>query len=309
MVPSGDDEIEKTSIVSSGTFTGRVKAADETPASLIVLVGPAGYIGKQFPLTASEIILGRGVESHIFIDDKSVSRSHARFMVSPHEVSVVDLGSSNKTVINEKNTLEPMSPYRLRGDDRIKTGNVILKYLEKGSLESMANRELNEKAQKDALTGAFSKGALLEKGPEAIKRAEVLSEDLSVLMFDIDFFKKINDTYGHSAGDFVLKLLSDIVGKKMIRGNDYFARYGGEEFVILLPAAGPKTALEVAERIRTTIESTEFNFEGTKIPVTISVGIATRNLNETQWEHFLDRADQALYQSKRSGRNRVTVAV
>jgi diguanylate cyclase (GGDEF)-like protein len=94
----------------------------------------------------------------------------------------------------------------------------------------------------------------------------------------------------------------------MIRGNDYFARYGGEEFVILLPAAGAKTALEVAERIRTTIESAEFNYEGTKIPVTISVGIATRKLEETSWDVLLDRADQALYQSKHSGRNRVTVS-
>ncbi|MFN7455297.1 MAG: diguanylate cyclase [Pseudobdellovibrionaceae bacterium] len=308
MVPQGEDEIEKTSIVSTGTFTGRVKAADDTPPALIVLVGPPGYVGRQFPLTTSEVTLGRSIDSHIYIDDKSVSRSHARFIVNGTEVTVADMGSANKTVINEKTTLAPMTPYRLQNDDRIKTGSVILKFLEKGSLETLANKELNEKALKDGLTGAFSKGALLEKGPEAMKRSEFLTEDLSVLIFDIDFFKKINDTHGHSAGDYVLKELSRIVGQKMIRGNDYFARYGGEEFVILLPAAGAKTALEVAERIRTTIESAEFNYEGTKIPVTISVGIATRKLEETSWDVLLDRADQALYQSKHSGRNRVTVS-
>ncbi|MEZ0390739.1 MAG: GGDEF domain-containing protein, partial [Pseudobdellovibrionaceae bacterium] len=153
-----------------------------------------------------------------------------------------------------------------------------------------------------------SKGALLEKGPEAIKRSEFLNEELSVLVFDIDFFKKINDTFGHAAGDYVLKSLADIVSHKMVRSHDYFARYGGEEFVIILHATPIKTAIEVAERIRTTIESNEFQFEGNKIPVTISLGVSSRNSNESDWSAFFQRADEALYKSKQSGRNKVTAA-
>lgn len=285
-----------------------MKQANEAPPALVVLMGPTGYVGRQFPLTNAEVIIGRSVESQIFIDDKSVSRSHARLDVAGTEVVLMDLGSSNKTVVNGA-SLNPMTPYRLKNNDQVKTGNVIFKFLEKGNLEAITNQELNEKAQKDALTGAFSKGALLEKGPEAIKRSEFLNEQLSVLVFDIDFFKKINDNFGHAAGDYVLKELVAIISKKLVRGStDFFARYGGEEFVIILQATPTKTALDVAERIRTTIESATFEFEGKTIPVTISLGVASRMPNETQWEILFQRADEALYRSKQSGRNRVTSA-
>lgn len=306
MVPSGDEQ-EKTSIVMSDTFRGRMKAADEAPPALVILMGPTGYVGKQFPLTQSEHIIGRSVESQVFIDDKSVSRSHARVNIAGSEVVIFDMGSSNKTVVNGV-TLNPMSPCRLKNNDQIKTGNVIFKFLERGNLEAITNKELNEKAEKDALTGAYSKGALLEKGPEAIKRAELLNEEVSVLVFDIDFFKKVNDKYGHAAGDFILKNLAQIISQKMVRVNDYFARYGGEEFVIILQSTPVKTALEVAERIRTTIETSVFEFENTKIPVTISVGVASRLEHEIDWERLFQRADEALYISKQSGRNRVTAA-
>lgn len=302
-----NDEFEKTSIVSSETFKGRMKAADEAPPALVVLMGPTGYVGKQFPLTQAEVVIGRTVESQIFIDDKSVSRSHAKINVMGVDCMIVDMGSSNKTVINGA-MLAPMTPYRLKNNDQIKTGNVIFKFLEHGNIEAIANKELNEKAEKDALTGAFSKGALLEKGPEAMKRSEFLNEELCVLVFDIDFFKKINDSYGHAAGDYVLKTLAAIVSTKMVRSNDYFARYGGEEFVIILHGTPLKTALEVAERIRTTIETSPFQFENKKIPVTISLGVASRMVGENSWNMLFKRADEALYKSKQSGRNRVTSA-
>lgn len=296
MVPS-DDELEKTSIVASDTFKGKLKAADDAPPALVILMGPSGYIGRQFSLVQSEMTVGRSVESHIFIDDKSVSRNHARLQVLGSEVAITDLNSSNKTLVNNI-PLTPMNPQRLNNNDQIKTGNIIFKFLEKGNIEALANIELNEKASKDALTGAFSKGALLEKGPEAIKRSEFLNEELSVVVFDIDFFKKVNDTYGHAAGDYVLRELSKIIMTKMVRANDYFARYGGEEFVILLPGAPIKRAIEVAERIRTTIEAHEFTFEGTKLPVTISMGVASRLGHEQNFDILFKRADEALYKSK-----------
>lgn len=298
-------EEEKTNIVMSDTFKGRIKAADDTPPVLVVLIGPPGAVGKQFLLTQTEHIIGRSVECQVYVDDRSVSRSHARINVIGSEVVLMDLGSSNKTVINGA-PLNPMTPHKLKNNDQIKTGNVIFKFLEKGNLEAMANQELLEKASKDALTGAYSKGALIEKGPEAIKRAEVLNEDLSVVVFDIDHFKKINDGFGHPAGDYVLKELCQVVSAKMIRSNDFFARYGGEEFVILLPGANIQKALEVAERIRATVEVTEFVFDAKKIPVTISLGVTIRHPQEQEWSVMFKRADEALYKSKQSGRNRVT---
>lgn len=304
---SNGDEFEKTSIVASDTFRGRMKAANEAPPALVVLMGPTGYVGKQFALTESEVIIGRSVETQVFIDDKSVSRQHARINVVGTDVAICDLGSSNFTVVNGV-TLAPMSPIRLQNNDQIKTGNVIFKFLERGNIEALTNRELNEKAEKDALTGAYSKGALMEKGPEAIKRSEFLNEEMSVVVLDLDFFKKVNDGHGHAAGDYVLKTLAAIISGKMVRANDYFARYGGEEFVIILSGTPIKIALEVGERIRATIESTEFVWEGKKLAVTISLGIASRLPMETEWDSTFKRADEALYKSKQAGRNRVTAA-
>lgn len=304
---TSNDNLEKTSIVASDTFRGRLKEADEVPPAIVVLIGPPGYVGKQYPINGSDIVIGRSVESQVYIDDKSLSRSHAKFAVNGSEVSVIDLGSTNKTVVNGQ-LIPPLASCLLKNNDQIKTGNVIFKFLEKGSIESMTNAAMYEKAQKDALTGAHSKGALIEKGPEAIKRAEILAEPLSLVTFDIDHFKKINDTYGHPGGDYILKELCHIVISKLIRSNDFFARYGGEEFVLILSGSPEKTAIEVGERIRQTIETHEFVFEGKKIPVTISVGIATKLATETEWTQVYDRADKALYQAKQGGRNRVMVA-
>ncbi len=307
MAQNSEDELDKTIVSGSDTFNGRVRAADDSPPTLVVLIGPAGYVGKQFALTEQEHILGRSIDCQIYIDDKSVSRNHARFEVTGKDVLVQDLGSSNKTYINNEE-LAPNAPARLLNNDQLKTGNVIFKFLESGNLEAITNKELNEKAAKDAMTGAWSKGALIEKGPEAIKRSEVLAEELSVLVFDIDFFKKVNDTYGHAGGDCVLRELGRLVSTKVVRSHDYFARYGGEEFVILLPAAGIKTALDVAERLRTMVESYDFHFEDKQIHVTISIGCATKKSVESYWDTLFKRADEALYQSKQTGRNRVTLA-
>ncbi len=304
---TSNESLEKTSIVASDTFRGRLKEADDVPPAIVVLIGPPGYVGKQYPITANDIVIGRSVESQVYIDDKSLSRSHAKFAVNNAEISIIDLGSTNKTIVNGQ-VVPPLASCLLKNNDQIKTGNVIFKFLEKGNIESMTNAAMYERAQKDALTGAHSKGALIEKGPEAIKRAEVLSEPLSLVTFDIDHFKKINDTYGHPGGDYVLKELCRVVITKLIRANDFFARYGGEEFVLLLSGSPEKTAVEVGERIRQTIESHEFVFDGKKIAVTVSIGVATRKASETEWTQIYERADKALYHSKQTGRNKLTLA-
>jgi diguanylate cyclase (GGDEF)-like protein len=102
--------------------------------------------------------------------------------------------------------------------------------------------------------------------------------------------------------------LAHVVGTKLVRANDYFARYGGEEFVILLSGAPMTRAMDVAERVRSTVQATDFDYEGNKIPVTVSLGVASRTATETEWDDLFQRADDALYVSKRNGRNRVTAA-
>lgn len=303
---NGNDILEKTSVVSSDTFRSRLTAADQAPPAIVALIGPPGYQGKQWSIAQTDIVIGRSVECQVYIDDKSLSRSHAKFAIVGSEVSIIDLGSTNRTQVNGV-TIPPLAPCLLKNNDQIKTGNVIFKFLERGSIEAVTNRSLYEKAQIDALTAVYSKGALLEKGPEAIKRSEFLNEELSVVTFDIDFFKKINDTYGHPCGDYVLKELCRIVSSKLIRSNDFFGRWGGEEFVLILSGTSIKGASEIAERIRLTIESSDFVFDSKKIQVTVSVGVAGRQ-NSDDWNALYERADKALYSSKQSGRNRVTTA-
>lgn len=300
------DSADKTSVISTETFKGKLKAADEAPPAIVVLVGPQGYVGKQWLLTRTDMTIGRSVETEVYVSDASLSRSHARFEVANNDIFIIDLGSTNKTVVNGA-VLPPMTKRKLFNNDQIKTGNIIFKFLEKGNLESISNQQVFEKAQKDALTGAYSKGALLEKGPEAVTRSQVLNEPLSVITFDLDHFKNINDTYGHPGGDYVLKEIGHLMQAKLVRSNDYFARYGGEEFVIILQATTLKTAQEVAERIRQTVETHLFVFENKKVKVTISIGVSSIVQNDT-WDKMYNRADQALYRSKQSGRNRVTVA-
>lgn len=301
-----NDQLEKTSVVQSDTFKGRLQAASDAPPVLVILVGPQGYVGKQFAITKTDLVIGRSVECDIFIDDKSLSRSHAKLVLQATDVAIVDLGSTNKTVVNVQ-TLPPLAPCILKNNDQIKTGNIVFKFLERGQLETIAHKENFDKANKDALTGAYSKGALLEKGPEAIKRSEILAEALSVVTFDIDHFKKINDSHGHPGGDYVLRELSKTIMTRLVRANDYFARFGGEEFVLILSGSTIQQAMEIAERIRQTIQMTKFEYEGKLIPVTVSIGVSQKNAGE-EWDSLYDRADKALYASKQSGRNRVTRA-
>ncbi len=300
------DSADKTSIVASDTFKGKLRAADDAPPAVVILVGPPGYVGKQWLITKPDMTIGRADGIDMSVTDASLSRSHAKFIVNATDVQIVDLGSTNKTQVNGV-ALPPMVPRRLANNDQIKTGNVIFKFLEKGNVESITNQQIFDKASKDALTGAYNKGALLDKGPESIKRADVLTEPLSVITFDIDFFKKINDSHGHPGGDYVLKELGQLMQSKLVRSNDYFSRYGGEEFVLILQATPIKTAMEVAERIRATIEAHAFVYETKKIPVTISIGVSAKVPGDS-WESIYDRADKALYQSKQNGRNKVTQA-
>jgi two-component system cell cycle response regulator len=301
------DFADKTSILQSDTFKLRIAEAGQAPPSVVLLVGPASSIGRQWPLEDTDRVIGRSPTSHIFVDDRSVSKSHAKILLEGGDVSIIDLESTNKTVINGQ-VITPLQPVKLSNNDQIKVGNVIFKYLERGSLETVASAATFDRGQTDALTGIANRGALEAKGPEAFKRSDLLGIPLSIITFDIDHFKKVNDTFGHPAGDYVLKEISKIISTRLIRGNDFFARSGGEEFVLLLLGSNLKTAEEVAERIRQTLEAHHFQFEGKDIPITISAGVAIKSEADDGWDKIYDRSDKALYHSKNSGRNMVAVA-
>lgn len=297
---------DKTSIVSGDTLKIRLKEVVDAPPAVVLLMGPAHMVGKQWPITKSDAFIGRVSESHVFVDDRSLSKRHGRLILKDsNEVCYEDLSSTNGTEVNGQ-LIPANTEVKLKNNDQIKLGNVIFKFLEKGNIETVATKGTYDRTQIDPLTQAYNKGALMTTGEEVFKRAKLTDTAMTLIVFDLDHFKKINDTFGHPAGDYVLKELAAIIQNRLIRQGDFFARFGGEEFCLLLIGGPLQRGVEVAERIRSTIEKNEFVYDGKRMPVTISAGVATLEKTMNSWNDLFEKADKAAYLSKTGGRNRVS---
>lgn len=264
---------------------------------LVVVAGPS--LGEKFPLTKERTVLGRHREAEVWINDDSMSRKHAEIDSKGGRLFLHDLGSKNGTYVNDHKILE----IELKDGDLIRTGNVTLKYLGSNNVEQFYLDALSQRAKCDALTGLFNKQTFYTCLDKIFLRCKDLGEPLSVAMIDLDFFKRINDQWGHPAGDAVLKEFASLI-KPTIRPTDFFARWGGEEFGLILPHTGIKEAPIATERIRNRIAKHSFLFEGERLPVTISIGVTERIDADQTTEPLIVRADKALYQAKQEGRNR-----
>jgi diguanylate cyclase (GGDEF)-like protein len=165
---------------------------------------------------------------------------------------------------------------------------------------------LEELATTDGMTGLMNRRTLLEVVANKLRAARRFSKPLSVLICDIDHFKRVNDTYGHDVGDQVIKGFADAL-RRIKRDIDVVARIGGEEFVFLCEETSDQGGLQLAERIRAELEAMRFTTEQGEFQVTSSVGVATFPAAGQEWESLFRSADEALYASKRGGRNRVTL--
>ncbi len=301
------DNSEKTEVLTGDLETLNrdfQKAKEQDPCFIIIRGHPQG---QRFSLSKPEMFIGRDPSVEICLSDSGVSRKHARVFRKAALVYIEDLGSSNGTVINGRR-IAANDPYRLAKEDMVRMGNWILKFLPAGELEILVYGNLGDAAHMDPLTHTYNKRYLNEALEAEFKRAKTLHNDFSVVFIDLDFFKKINDTYGHSAGDYVLKEFAQLVTKNFVRPRDVFARYGGEEFVLLLTNTNAKGAEAIAEQIRLSIEKTPFVFEGTTLRVTASFGVAEVDTTMESSQTLIKAADQALYESKNQGRNRVSIA-
>ncbi|HEY8084494.1 MAG TPA: GGDEF domain-containing protein [Methylophilaceae bacterium] len=169
-----------------------------------------------------------------------------------------------------------------------------------------SEQRLSALSQKDPLTGAYNRRYFDEQSRIECARSHRYGQALSILMLDLDKFKQVNDTYGHAAGDEVLKSIVH-VGLGALRKSDILARFGGEEFVVLLPHADIKEASMLAERLRKAIENTEIMADGAQLKVTVSIGVSILAASESDSIEMLSRADYAMYNAKHGGRNRVDV--
>lgn len=277
------------------------KEAAEKPACLLAVGGDLN--GTIFDLLPGKNSLGRGIENSFSLDFQGISRKHMQVeMTESGDAILSDLGSRNGTFINNTKL---DSTHKLEKGDMIKLGSIALKFLPKGDPERLTYDKLNLEANTDGLTKCFNKTYFNNALDTEVKKSKVTGAPLTLVVFDLDHFKKLNDNYGHDAGDYVLKEMAELLRQHGIRNGDIFARYGGEEFVVLLPKTTLKQGFEIAERLRKTVEDHHFVYEEQRLPVTASIGVADYRKNVNTGTDLFKRADSAVYKSKEGGRNRV----
>ena len=196
---------------------------------------------------------------------------------------------------------------RLRNGDLVKIGGAIFKYISGDNIEQLYYEEIYRMAIIDGLTAIYNKRYFMEFLEREMARCARYDRPLALIIFDVDHFKRVNDNFGHLAGDYVLKQSADLISAGTIR-KECFARYGGEEFVIYLPDTVVEEARILAEKIRTMVKDEVFKFEDNIMPITISLGVASFRPGGFTTDQFIHRADAMLYkEAKQGGRNMVCV--
>ncbi|HET8939786.1 MAG TPA: GGDEF domain-containing protein [Polyangiales bacterium] len=269
---------------------------------LVVIYAPvASDLGRRHVLDQEVVTIGRDRENDIVLDSDSVSRRHARIEHRDGRIYLTDLDSTNGTYVNDDN--EPVRDSQLRRGDQVKIGDTIFKYLSGSDVETQYHETIFNMTITDGLTDVGNKKRLDQLVQKEIPRALRHNRELALLMVDIDHFKDVNDTYGHLAGDSVLRDLAGILAKRL-RPDDELGRYGGEEFAAILPETSLGGALKIAEDLRGLVEQHRFIVEGEQIRVTVSIGAAALKQGMDA-KAFFRAADEMLYKAKNSGRNKV----
>ncbi len=295
-MPEPDDNYESTLEVTISPDMGTlIRVAAEQRALLLVLSGTR--LGHRVVLGDQPIDVGRGSGAALILDADSVSRKHARLERFGGGHKIVDQGSTNGTYVNGVRVKEQI----LKDGDRIGIGKALLKYLAGGNIEGAYHEEVQRLMRFDPLTNVFNKRHFDESLRLSVFTASGGAKALSLIVFDLDHFKKVNDTHGHMAGDSVLCGASLAV-QNILAPTELFGRVGGEEFAVLCEDTDIGTARERGEAIRRAVSREPYTFEDKKLPVTVSVGVAQLTVGE-EAEGFYERADGQLYAAKAAGRN------
>lgn len=276
------------------------------PDRALVIEMSGSHAGRVHALDGREFTIGRGNRCSLVSPDVTLSRTHAVIVRDGDEFLLEDLGSTNGTFVNHERVHRTI----LRHGDAIRLASgVRLQFQRVTHEEELVLVRLYEASVRDGLTGVFNRRHLEERLQAECAFAARHGTDLAILLFDLDHFKRVNDTHGHLAGDEVLRRVAEVVGGQ-IRREDVLARYGGEEFALVVRDVPIRSALSLAGRLRARIEALEVSFEGVPLRVTASVGVASLQscVPPVTPARLLARADEALYHAKESGRNRVAVA-
>jgi len=280
-------------------------ALQGTRAVLTVVSGPS--TGRVFTVAegGDPTVIGRGKDVQVRVDDAGASREHARFLETEDGKYVVeDMGSTNGTFVDGKR----VERAELQSGDRIHIGpNVVISFAIVAAQAEHVAHQLYESSVRDPLTRVYNRRYLVERLASEFAYATRHKTQLAIIVFDLDLFKRVNDTHGHLAGDEVLREVSALV-QRLVRAEDVFARFGGEEFVLLVRGIEHPNVGRFAERVRLAVERLEVAFEDIVLRVTVSLGYASiTELPDARRDSdgLLGLADERLYKAKTAGRNRV----
>ncbi len=264
-----------------------------------MLVG--SNVGQMFLLNRAETVIGRSKRANIQLAEDGVSRAHARVVIEGDQAFIEDMSSRNGTFLGTERLTERRE---LNDGDKISlAGKAVLRFGFGDRLDESFQQQMYQSALRDGLTMAFNKRYFAERLESEYHFASRHRQPLSLLLMDLDNFKQINDEHGHVAGDHVLQTFAAAI-MKTLRNEDVFARYGGEEFAVISRAIPQEHAMIVAERLRARTEGLEIEFGGARIPLTVSIGVASLpESGATDPTALIAAADRALYAAKTSGRN------
>jgi two-component system, cell cycle response regulator len=296
--------------------TKEKKASDQeyrASRKLPVLITLDGRrINERFIIKKAKNIVGRDINVDIPISDSEVSRRHfyiiwENFNDNRHGFPICkvgELGSTNGTQVNGQ---ELDGEKLITDGDLIRVGQTMLGFFIKDERVLQLDQLLLQMALLDSLTGLHVREFLFTELHREFQRARRHDRPLAVGMIDIDYFKNINDQYGHTAGDEVLRQMGDIL-RDAIREGDICGRYGGEEFAVVFPETTAKGAVLAAERIRKAVEQHDFEIGvGKSLKLSVSIGLACLGHYHTDKANLLEEADRGLYRAKQQGRNRVVL--
>jgi len=270
---------------------------------LTVIQGREMDFGKSFSLAKKNIFVGRNKGNDIGINDEKISKIHCEIIViQNHQIEQIiirDLNSTNGTYVNG----ELITQKVLKSGDKIEIGDTVLRLGYDDAVEKEYHTKLFNFAARDSLTGLYNKRYILNELENQSRIARRNARFFSVVIFDLDDFKTINDQYGHLAGDEYLKEVASILNKEL-REQDISGRIGGEEFLSVLPETELEGAFQLANRVLKKVASYRLYYHGQYIQSTVSAGLAQFNAEQSDILQLLRIADQALYEAKKTGKNK-----
>lgn len=281
------------------TFAGQPSASASGNQSLVQIY-PLDLNRGPISLNRDRFVLGRSGECDLHIDDDAVSRNHAEIRFTEQGAVLMDLDSTNGVLVNG----QPAVTQALHSGDCMQLGSHVFRFLADDDLESQYHATVYSMMTRDGLTGTYNKRYLEETLEREIARCRRHGRPIAVMMIDVDHFKSINDRFGHTIGDFVLREIAERL-QGVLRKDDVLARFGGEEFAVVMVEANVENAAGVAERCRLEIANRLITSPAGDIAVTISLGLVAPEPNDLgSSTELLTEADERLYEAKRGGRNR-----